>query len=173
MPKPDSIFLTWLPVLSLLITLAAVIVGPAVAYLVGRRQARVQLAIAYRNVISPMRQKWINDLRERLAEFISVAAWFYRLWYRVGETSSKAEENEKTLQLVLLRNQIELMLNPNEADHERLRKLLEDVRRASMESARTDEFPAAVQAANDCCKKILKDEWERVKSEQAAPAPNT
>lgn len=89
------------------------------------------------------------------------------VWARRGEVKGRRVK-EKALRMILLRNQIGLMLNPSEEDHQKLMTLLEEIRRASQESDRTEDFPKAVLSANECCKKILKDEWNRVKSEQAA-----
>jgi hypothetical protein len=101
---------------------------------------------------------------------MSVAAWFYRksMLTPTAETEamqSSAEWNAQSIKLVLLKNQIELMLNPKEDDHNTLLQLLDRVRQCACEQKRHSEFPNAVSDANACCKKILKEEWKRVKEE--------
>lgn len=166
MPQPDPTFVKWLPVLSMGIALAAVIVGPVIAYLVAKRQIVAQTAIAYRSVIAPMRQKWINDLRERIAEFIGEAAWIYMVHFQGPGAKAVVDVKPKALRMTVLRTQIELMLNPGEEDHQQLVKLIEAVRATAIEDLRVNEFPQSVEALSVCAKKILKTEWKVVKDER-------
>ena len=121
---------TWISIASAIIALAAVIVGPSLVFVASRRQMATQIVIAYRSVISPMRQKWINDLRERVAEFVSEATWIYLLNFQGKESLEKVDVKPTTIRMTLLRNQIELMLNPAEDDHNELIKRIETVRAA-------------------------------------------
>jgi hypothetical protein len=154
------------------IALAAVIVGPTLVFISAKRQMAMQIVIAYRSVISPMRQKWINDLRERVAEFVSEATWIYLLHFQSEESREKADVKPTTIRMTLLRNQIELMLNPAEGDHNALIKQIETFRACAIEDGRTNDYPKAVDDMNVAAKKILKDGWERVKRKQAAPTDN-
>lgn len=157
MPAPDTSLIAWLPLGSLLVAALALIVGPLVT-----------LRISQRQTLAPMRQKWIDNLRDRVAEFVAVASWLYRHGYGLGpkdQSSADVEINQQSVRLVHLANHIELMLNPREADHNELLRALESVRQTACEQSRLSEFPGAVQALNALCKKILKAEWNRVKRE--------
>jgi hypothetical protein len=78
MTIPDPLMTFWVPVCSLIVAAVAVFVGPLISLRVAKRQTETALAVAQKQVIAPMRQKWIDSLRDRVAEFVSVAAWFYR-----------------------------------------------------------------------------------------------
>jgi predicted membrane protein len=58
---------------SMIVAALALFVGPYVSLRVARRQNETALAVAYKQVIAQMRQKWIDDLRERVSEIVSVA----------------------------------------------------------------------------------------------------
>lgn len=71
-----------IPILSLVVAALAVFVSPLVSWLVARRQFKntleltqrqinSSLAVANKQIIAPMRQKWINDLRDLVAELTS------------------------------------------------------------------------------------------------------
>ena len=102
-----------IPILSLLIALLAVFVGPLLSWLTARRQAAIALAVANKQIIAPMRQAWINSLRDLTAELSSRALHYYQAGF---EDRSDAEYQE----LTLLEWKIVLMLNCNEADHSEL-----------------------------------------------------
>jgi len=115
-----------------------------------------------------MRQKWIDNLRDRVAEFVAVASWLYRHSYGYGpkdQSSADVENNQQWVRLIHLANHVELLLNPTESDHNELLKALGSVRQSACEKNRHSEFPEAAQALNAQCKKILKAEWNRVKKD--------
>ncbi len=60
-----------IPVLSLIVAALAVFVGPLISWLVAKRQLASSLEVANKQIIAPMRQAWINDLRDLLAELTS------------------------------------------------------------------------------------------------------
>jgi uncharacterized protein YneF (UPF0154 family) len=56
---------TLIPILSLVVAvIAAVFVGLYVSWRVAQRQFRVNLAIATKQLVAPMRQAWINNFRD-------------------------------------------------------------------------------------------------------------
>jgi hypothetical protein len=65
--------------------------------------------------------------------------------------------------MVLLRQQIELMLNPNEEDHNALIACLDRVRVAAWEKHKHHNLSSSMDDLTARCKAILKKEWERVK----------
>jgi hypothetical protein len=66
--------------------------------------------------------------------------------------------------MVLLLTQVELMLNPIEADHIELLEKLSKVRRAAWNEGPNSGLEDAVTQMSDCCKKVLKKEWNEVKA---------
>jgi len=70
MPQGEWISVELIPVLSLMVAALAVFFGPLLS-------ARV----AKRAMLGPMRQKWINDLRELLSEISSRCLHYFQAGY--------------------------------------------------------------------------------------------
>ncbi|HET7031637.1 MAG TPA: hypothetical protein VFJ48_00835 [Casimicrobiaceae bacterium] len=140
----------------------------------------VTLAVAKRNfnatVISANRQKWMELLRETLAELISlfVAALIVKAkWQRRakdkwdhGRGALETEPGliDKVQRMVLTQAKIRLLLNPNEADHQRLYQAIDSAgKRLQSEEAQEAETEADIEAITKLAQTILKREWLRVK----------
>ena len=141
----------------------------------------VTLAVAKRNfnatVISANRQKWIETLRDMLAELISlfVAALLVKVkWKREKERdewdhgrAALAVEPallDKVQRMVLTQAKIRLLLNPNEADHQRLYQAIETAgKRLQSEQSDESETESDIEAITRLAQSILKREWMRVK----------
>jgi hypothetical protein len=52
------------PVLSLLVALLAVFVGPLVQMRIARRQIRASIEVANKQITASMRQAWVTNLRD-------------------------------------------------------------------------------------------------------------
>lgn len=145
--------------------LVASIAGPFVTLAVARRQFNA-------SVLSANRQKWIETLRERLAELISLlvtamvvkASWQGEWNKGMGVLAANPQMREKLQRIVLLEWNIRLLINPTEPDHQQLFGAIETVL-ARIRDDESDE--AAMQADIDAITKlaqsILKREWQRVK----------
>lgn len=70
-----------IPILSLAVAVLAVFVGPLLSQRVARRQVVSSLEVANKQIIAPMRQVWINNLRNLLAELASSALHYYVAGY--------------------------------------------------------------------------------------------
>lgn len=165
---------TYLPVISLIIAAAAVIVGPMISLKISKDHRDISLKLATKHLVAPMRQVWIESLRDKVSEFLSLSFWYYVSGLHDHAISSDApdyEAEEETQQskadrkLSFLATQIELMLNPEEADHIALIEHLKNCRYSAFGGGVSAEFPDHHEAAKAQCKKILKREWERVKNE--------
>ncbi|MFT6585318.1 MAG: hypothetical protein ACJAUY_001623 [Cognaticolwellia sp.] len=163
----------YLPFLSLIIAAFAVIVGPFVSYKVAKHQQDNSIKLANKQVIAPMRQVWINNLREDVSEFLSLSLWFYvtgkhddNFDYKVlDEDSEQENQSSKTdRKLSFLQTKIELMLNPIEEDHKALIRHLSKCKETAFHDKK-NEFEKSHKAASAKCSEILKREWERVKNE--------
>lgn len=137
----------------MLVALAAVIVGPFASFALARRQ-----------IISPIRQKWIDDLRDLVSTLLSKCRSSVILNEGNG-VLDKIRPNEELLnEILFLEQKLELMLNPKEQDHQDLVELVtsitDDVQHGVSDVI---EFGRKLNDASICCKNILKREWERVK----------
>jgi len=141
----------------------------------------VTLAVAKRNfnatVISANRQKWIELLRETLAELVSlfVAALLVKVKWKHQREQHKWDHGrgaliaepallDKVQRMVLAQAKIRLLLNPGEADHQRLYSAIDAAgKRLQSEDALESETEADIEAITKLAQVILKREWLRVK----------
>lgn len=168
----DPVLAYWLPICSLLVAGLAIVVTPLVNWIVSKRQMQTALAVAQKQVIAPMRQKWIDALRDRVAEIISTTHWYYvagadqsTILSEEADADEQAAAQSQLVErkVIFLLNQVDLMLNPKEIDHIELLAALNQLRNAAFTSA--TDFPNAVIVANKRCKAVLKREWDRLKQE--------
>jgi hypothetical protein len=147
-----------IPILSLVVAAIAVVVGPLVSWLITRRQIESAQRIARRQVVAPMRQAWINGLRKLLAEMLSSSRHYYCNGY-----SERTEAEYRRMDE--LEEEIRLMLNPTEEQHQALSKSIRDMMHAlSMGKGHDEQFMAAHERSTDLAQAILKAEWNRTKA---------
>ena len=155
----------WIPVLSLIVAAVAVFVGPFVTLHVGRKQIELSRRIASRQIVAPMRQAWINALRDKLAELSNSA-----LLYWNTEFDRRAEEEQH--RLFLIEEQIKLLINPDEPDHKELVAAIKNLLWALQKGVLKDsgnDFSLARERVLLLGQKILKTEWNRVKNDIEKP----
>ena len=143
--------------LSAITALIAVAVSPAVSIHIARRQIRA-------SVISGNRQKWIDQLRDQVAElitsikFLSLQTSLHRF--------SEAEWIERFQKTHLLESKISLLLNPKEPDHVALSKAIRQAVQAMLEKDDSQDARNILDYTDSVIQQaqvILKREWERVK----------
>lgn len=137
-------------------------------------QRELSARASWANVVSTNRQKWVDALREDLAEFIS-ADYVLVNDLSNGDNSITALENNKRNEIVAeatikrrtYYRRIQLRLNPNKPAHEELWQEIKAV------SSGTDkEHSAAMRRLITKAQKLLRGEWVRVKYEASgATAP--
>lgn len=139
--------------LAMLVSLAAVVIGPIVTFKIAKRQ-----------IISPIRQKWIDELREMLSEYLSECEKLIVLG-EDGLLNKEATDIEAYRRLLYLQQKLKLMLNPNEIKHIELLDLVESITE-EIHHGTGDlmEFGGKLKGATVVAQSILKEEWVRVKS---------
>jgi hypothetical protein len=165
---------TYLPVLSLVVAFLAVIVGPVISWKVAKLQSDNAIKLAKKQIVAPIRQAWIDRLRDLLSEILSVSFSYYVTGAYLHDLSLDAEdEHDKIEQLVesrltILRSEVELLLNPFEDEHQNLLALISSCFRGILSYGNNDDrinFPNNHDLLNAKSKKVLKLEWVRVKNE--------
>ena len=145
--------------------LVASIVGPFVTLAVARRQFNA-------TVLSANRQKWIETLRDMLAELLSLLVtalvvkekWKDRWDKGRGPLIEDAALLDKVQQMVLSQSKIRLLLNPTEPDHLRLSRAIDAAfKRLQSEESSDAETEADIELITSLAQSILKREWQRVK----------
>ena len=135
-----------IPILSLVVAMLAVIVGPL-----------VQWRIAKRQIVDPMRQAWINELRKLLSKLLGNSSYF------MARGADKVRDMEDLRELAVIQQEIELTLNPLEEDHKLLIAGLREMMKAAMVARDQQRFIQLHVEAEVLAQKILKREWNRVK----------
>jgi hypothetical protein len=179
MQPTDPTLAFWVPICSLVIAALAIVVGPFVSWRVARRQMATSLVVAQKQVIAPMRQKWIDSLRDRVAEFLSTAHWYYvaggdQVVPLPDDEEGIEEHTSQQIQqvdrkMIFMLNQIDMMLNPKEADHIALMDALHRVHTGCFTlTGSGPQHVDIIELGNDVrglCKVVLKREWDRLKNE--------
>lgn len=145
--------------------LVASVVGPFVTLAVAKRQFNA-------TVLSANRQKWIETLRDLLAELISllVAALVIKSGWKdkwdkgLGPITRDPALLQKLERIVLVQWKIRLLVNPTEGDHQQLNQTIETAfKRLQSEDSHDSETEADIESITRLGQGILKREWERVK----------
>jgi hypothetical protein len=145
--------------------LVASILGPVVTLLVARLQFNA-------NVLSTNRQKWIEALRDMLAELISLlvavvvykSSWKDRWDQRLNTIAENPELLLKLERIVLVQWKIRLLLNPTDAEHQELVRLIQVAfKRVQSPEASDAETEADIESITRLGQTILKRTWQRVK----------
>ena len=138
---------TWTWAVPLIASIIALI-GVSITIIVQWRNFNLQLKSAHTLKISEMRQAWINSLREAMASFQSH-----------GVTPSLNHREQK--EWYEAGTKIELLMNPSDPDY----KELQDCMYAFFNAESVDDKFSANPKFVDVCQRILKREWEVLKSE--------
>jgi ABC-type oligopeptide transport system ATPase subunit len=146
-------------VVSAVTALVAVIVGPLVSIFVAKNQINA-------SVVSANRQTWINRLRDELATLVGIVHHLPSA--HANETVSTDSAISEYGRFVEKFQVIKLLINPKEADHQELIRLIESADKKIIESiikkqASASEFETAGKRIVDQSQIVLKREWERVK----------
>jgi hypothetical protein len=152
----------YIPILSLVVAALAVFIGPLVSWRISWRIARRQIEasrrVAIQQMLGPMRQAWINSLRQKMAEFLSST-----LHYAVAGYENRTDAEYQ--RMALLEQEIVLTINPAEPEHQDLVRAIRRVVDSLSRGAKMPdpEFIEAHQAATRQAQGILKREWNRVR----------
>jgi len=156
---------TILGLVSACTALTASIVGPIVTLKVARRQFNA-------TVLSGNRQKWIEALRDTLAELISLLAtalvikskWKDKWEGGRGPLNAEPALLDKFERIVLTQAKIQLLINPVDPDHQQLDRAVDvAARRLQSEEALDSETEQDIRSIVALGQSILKREWQRVK----------
>lgn len=154
------------PVMSLSVATLAVFVGPLVSWIVAKRTLRyTQLSAAWQLII-PIRQAWLSELRTRLAEMAGLS-----LHYFVDGFDDRTDEEYRRLQL--LEQEIAFMLDIDNPEHQALlgaiRQAVEAIggRRGPEDH---DRFARAHTNLTELARRMVQAEWRSLAGEPKSTA---
>ena len=164
--RPMVIDQTWISLTSALTAMIASIAGPIVTLRVGRQQFRA-------NVLSVNRQKWIETLRDGLADLVGQLQAASSFRHAVPLPSFTTFGSDPLIlarveALIRTAAKIELLLNPMEADHQRLQTHIVDaiamLQKSQIDPDLKERIDHTVARILEAGQGTLKREWMRVKS---------
>jgi hypothetical protein len=164
-------------ILAALFALISGVGGPAVALLIGKRQAAASQTSAdaamltartagFRE-IAKLRISWMDTLRNTLAEYHSILMNLedkegIELIPDLDERKARKKANDDALEkIVLLGTQLDLLLNKEDALQKELWNITDEIYNLDNSAAR-QELDKPLMAAG---RAVLKGEWEKVKRE--------
>ena len=150
----------------------------AITTLVTSAVSFVTMSLTKELKTSEVRQAWIDGLRDDLSKFFGAARAFARATQSVHVHGANyqsaplsfgpAQAGEFRYQAAESLSKVKLRLNPNEAEHIELYRLMQSAvdRQNEMLATQGPVEPvlAAIETANDYAPQVLKREWERVKA---------
>ena len=143
--------------------LISAVVGPAVSYVVARRQIRA-------SVISNNRERWTEALRDSVAEYVALLMSGATIKQTIGRDTLKALGADHALlqvyeRTVLVKNKIMLMTNPNDDRYSELCNLIEGTYQTliSDDPQVLEKMHSGSEAITRAGREVLKAEWIRVK----------
>jgi hypothetical protein len=138
------------------------LVGATFQFFIGRKQANAALIAAKaalmnaqnsgRHRVAEFRQAWIDKVINALSEYHSIVM--------TPSFDKEISPNDKR-KLSALRTRLEIYLNPEEEDTIALIKLFDVIANSPTSAERSSKDDEMVQVA----RKLLKKEWERIKTE--------
>lgn len=155
-----------------LIAAGAALAALFVQFRIATETNDTQVNIGARNsratVVSANRQRWIDALRDDIAEFMAIRSQLAGLknagsFERSGQDALLTEERELRSKLQMLRVRIELRINRNEAEHI---DLLDAIDQYDREFSSESDTALKIRASS-----IFKAEWERLKKEASGINP--
>lgn len=143
--------------------LIAGIASPIASISVARRQFKA-------SVVSSNRQRWIEALRDAIAEYIAVVTSVALIARRakVADTQiayTDSEFHKAAERIVFMRSKILLMTNPSKELHRELRQCIDAGHRVLVEhmTIELEEWHAHLEAITLAGHAVLDAEWARVK----------
>ena len=156
----DVIAITYITASTALIS---AVTGPLVSYIAARRQIRASL-------ISNDRERWVEALRDAVAEYVALLLSAYVVKRAVGQDPLEAMSKSHDLlqiveRLVLVKSKVILMANPSEGRYNRLCEAIEATYAslASEDPEALSKIHSGAEAITRAGRDVLKAEWTRVK----------
>jgi hypothetical protein len=149
------------PLASLAIAALAVFVGPLVSLRVAKQQVQSSQRVAMKQVVAPMRQAWINALRDKVSAICAEAEY---CCYTTSIGENILDYPSHARELYRLEKEIALTINPLEEDHKALVKSISKMLRC-VQTKNVTDFALSSQETMRLTQGILKTEWNRVKDE--------
>lgn len=149
-------------VIAAIIALAGVILSTAISLIIGFWGKRYNYHHLFAETVSQSRNKWLNEMREYISEMLANKR---RMVYGNVDEMSAVEICNK---YDTCKFQVLMRLNINESDHRQLRALIIELDGYGVQKlgqTAVKQYEATELAIIEISRKILKEEWDKVKLE--------
>ena len=149
-------------IISAIVALVGSIAGPTISLIIARKQIKA-------GVVSGNRLRWIEHLRQETSEFLALINIVAVNRTGNHDMIDKNRTLEYAEKILTKKATIELLLNPHEQTHNELLSAVNSAGDACLNGsdvADTKNRNERVHKVMKLTKRILKDEWERVKKIQ-------
>ena len=143
--------------------LVSAIAGPLMSYVMSGRQIRA-------SVISTNRERWIEALRDSIAEYVSLLFTAAMIKQVIARDTASAVTGDRDLRqiverIVLVKNRILLISDPQEGQSGKLCEMIETSYQAlASETPQTiATIRSEAEAITQAGREVLRHEWARVK----------
>lgn len=149
-------------VIAAIIAFAGVILSTAISLIIGFWGKRYNYHHLFAETVSQSRNKWLNEMREYISEMLANKR---RMVYGNVDEMSAVEICNK---YDTCKFQVLMRLNINESDHRQLRALIIELDGYGVQKlgqTAVKQYEATELAIIEISRKILKEEWDKVKLE--------
>ncbi len=149
-------------VIAAIIALAGVILSTVISLIIGFWGKRYNYHHLFAETVSQSRNKWLNEMREYISEMLANKR---RMVYGNVDEMSAVEICNK---YDTCKFQVLMRLNINESDHRQLRALIIELDGYGVQKlgqTAVKQYEATELAIIEISRKILKEEWDKVKLE--------
>lgn len=157
---PFITFKDWLPVLSALVV---VIIGSFIQFKIAQKQ----LKASAKSNLAMLREKWINDLRDQMSEFVSSISML--TLFVATKAIDKPSFRDRYERVAFLNTKVKLLIDPNEPGHRELVEKNEELLSkfwdviSKSESTKHIGIRKNIEEVIEISQKIMKKEWERIR----------
>ena len=151
------------------VAIVAIIVSPIVSLKVANSHIAASEKINRRQIIAPMRQAWLNDLRIKISELLHLLDRLYVFLHGNKELHNIYNKlkwefvpSDADRRIELLNYEIYLLLYSDGGDHNNITELINKCKNSLYDKDLTqDGFYKTHSEILHLCAFILKSEWER------------
>ena len=152
MSKADLI-----PLASLLIAALAVFMGPLLSWQMSRRTLAESGHISRKQMLLPIRQTWLSELRKKLADVLALSLHYWAAGF-------EDRTDEEYRELTVIQQEVKLLLDPHDPSHEELvgaiRNAVEAIQGRGPEGH--DRFAEAHTRLEKLSRELVHHEWQRL-----------
>lgn len=149
-------------VIDTIIAFVGVVLSTAISLIIGFWSKRYNYHHLFAETVSQSRNKWLNEMREYISEMLANKR---RMVYGNVDEKSAVEICNK---YDTCKFQVLMRLNINESDHRQLRALITELDGYGVQKlgqTAVKQYEATELAIIEISRKILKEEWDKVKLE--------